>query len=231
MFKDLKVKTLIWKQRLSFKHTILPNTFYKSNPKSILNNYFLIEKICHFTSRRGRPGGSVVGLSEKCHILNGLESGNSYLRYFLFHFQLNGIRWSGDLVIRWSDAESKKRSHRRLRARQIERNCFYNIVVFLVVVRHNDLRTLGVDFINICARLLGWEAFFGAQRVAKGEHIWQTAHRFGKFCKHFSRKFLVSIVGEIERRIFCRTLCAGVFSLGAQSLMKSTLGEILLVSW
>ena len=56
----------------------------------------------------------------------------------------------------------------------------------------------GVDFINICTRLLVLEAFFGTQRLANSKQIWQTAHRFGKFCKHFSLKFLVSVVGEIE---------------------------------
>jgi len=53
---------------------------------------------------------------------------------------------------------------------------------------------------------------------------WQTEHSFGnKFSTDFSLKFGESIVGEMELRIFCQTLCAGNFSLGAQRLVKLTL--------
>jgi len=62
---------------------------------------------------------------------------------------------------------------------------------------------------------------------------WQTAHRFGKFCRNFSKNqetwfsFLgESIVGEIERRKNCPALCAGNFLLGAQELVKLTLGDL-----
>jgi len=65
--------------------------------------------------------------------------------------------------------------------------------------------------------------------------IWPTAHRFGKRSTDFSliikHNGLANFVkvqgkkfGEIDRRIFCQTLCTGNFSLGAQMLVKSTPG-------
>jgi len=61
--------------------------------------------------------------------------------------------------------------------------------------------------------------------------VWLTAHRFGQFWRNSSTKSgnMVSfsgksIVGEIERQIFGRTLCAGDFSINEKSLVKLTPG-------
>jgi len=54
--------------------------------------------------------------------------------------------------------------------------------------------------------------FFVERRLPNGAQIWQiSAHKFG-----------LNFVGEIEHQMFCRMLCAGVFLLGKQSLVKLT---------
>ena len=82
-----------------------------------------------------------------------------------------------------------------------------------------------------CARLLRatfslskFEAFCGERQLANSAHIWRTAH---KFCAQFEANLKRQYVDEIEWRFFRQTLCAGVFSLGAQSLVKSTPGKYL----
>jgi len=62
--------------------------------------------------------------------------------------------------------------------------------------------------------------------------IWQMANRFGEghinlanFNSHYMQS-LMQNVGEIEQGIFfCQKLCTGDFLLGAQSLVKLTLGQ------
>jgi len=53
---------------------------------------------------------------------------------------------------------------------------------------------------------------FGAQIVQMANSIWVIS----------AHKLSLNFVVEIEQLIFCQTLCAGVFFLGKQSLMKST---------
>jgi len=52
--------------------------------------------------------------------------------------------------------------------------------------------------------------------------VWQTSHSFYQISSH---KFGLILLGEIEQRIFCRTLCTVDFLLGEQGLVKSTPGE------
>ena len=87
----------------------------------------------------------------------------------------------------------------------------------------------GGRFHQHCARLLRatfslskFEAFCGERQLANSAHIWRTAH---KFCAQFEANLKRQYVDEIEWRFFRQTLCAGVFSLGAQSLVKSTPDE------
>jgi len=57
-------------------------------------------------------------------------------------------------------------------------------------------------------------AFHGERRLANGAQIWQiSAHKFG-----------LNFFGEIEQQNFHQTLCAGIFLLGKQSLVKLTPG-------
>jgi len=53
---------------------------------------------------------------------------------------------------------------------------------------------------------------FGTQIVQTANRVWQIS----------ADKFGLNFVGEIERHFFCQTLCAGVFLLGEQCLVKST---------
>ena len=81
---------------------------------------------------------------------------------------------------------------------------------------------LGVDFTNICARVRPIFSRAQKEKPFLAHGVWRKANEFGEKRTIFSLKFRVSIVGEIEWHIFCQTPCAGVFSLGAQSLVKST---------
>jgi len=58
-------------------------------------------------------------------------------------------------------------------------------------------------------------SFFGTQCLANGEQIWQK-------WANFSLTFEVLIIGEIEWQCFYQMMCAGNFSLGEKSFLKST---------
>ena len=73
-----------------------------------------------------------------------------------------------------------------------------------------------VEFLSdyFCQTLLlaKFDAFCGERRLANGAPIWRISTYVSG----------INIIDEIELRIFCQTPCAGVFLLGAQSLVKLT---------
>ncbi len=80
----------------------------------------------------------------------------------------------------------------------------------------NILLTQGVDFTNIFSRLFLVYSFFQSTNWANGKQL------LAKFISYMEKFSTVSNIGETERWIFCRKLCAGTFSRDTQSLVKST---------